>query len=104
MSLIDVQEPFDAQSFVSRLLGFGDMKGLMQQLRDSQEGSGDPKEMMCVRVPRVCMCLCGGGCCSFFFFVELLHISSQGSTHEQSVSCTHMPGLEQRPDRCSGLL
>lgn len=50
MSLNDVQEPFDAQSFVSRLLGFGDVKGLMQQLRDSQEGSGDQKEMMCVRI------------------------------------------------------
>lgn len=42
------QEAFDAQSFVSRLLGFGDMKGLMQQIQESQEGSGDPKEMMCV--------------------------------------------------------
>lgn len=40
------QEPFDAQSFVSRLLGFGDIKGLVQQLRESQEGAGDPKEMM----------------------------------------------------------
>lgn len=40
------QEAFDAQSFVSRLLGFGDMKGLVQQIQESQEGSGDPKEMM----------------------------------------------------------
>lgn len=40
------QEAFDAQSFVSRLLGLGDMKGFVQQLRESQEGSGDPKEMM----------------------------------------------------------
>eukprot|EP00903_Cladosiphon_okamuranus_P006987 g6800.t1 len=42
----DDLEAFDAQSFVSRLLGFGDMKGLMQQIQESQEGSGDPKEMM----------------------------------------------------------
>ena len=41
-----LQEAFDAQSFVSRLLGFGDMKGLMQQIQESQEGSGDPKELM----------------------------------------------------------
>lgn len=44
-----IQEPFDAQSFVSRLLGFGDVKGLMRQLQESQEDAGDPKEMMCVR-------------------------------------------------------
>lgn len=43
-----VQEAFDAQSFVSRLLGFGDMKGLMKQIQESQEGAGDPKEMMYV--------------------------------------------------------
>lgn len=43
-----IQEPFDAQSFVSRLLGFGDVKGLMRQLQESQEEAGDPKEMMCV--------------------------------------------------------
>lgn len=43
-----MQEAFDAQSFVSRLLGFGDMKGLVQQIQESQEGSGNPKEMMCV--------------------------------------------------------
>lgn len=43
-----VQEPFDAQSFVNRLLGFGDVKGLMRQLQESQEEAGDPKEMMCV--------------------------------------------------------
>ncbi|CAM9385366.1 unnamed protein product, partial [Ectocarpus sp. 6 AP-2014] len=42
----DDLEAFDAQSFVSRLLGFGDMKGLMRQIQESQEGSGDPKEMM----------------------------------------------------------
>ncbi|CAN0528449.1 unnamed protein product, partial [Ectocarpus sp. 12 AP-2014] len=42
----DDLEAFDAQSFVSRLLGFGDMKGLMKQIQESQEGSGDPKEMM----------------------------------------------------------
>ncbi|CAM9619481.1 unnamed protein product, partial [Scytosiphon promiscuus] len=42
----DDLEAFDAHSFVSRLLGFGDMKGLMQQIQESQEGSGDPKEMM----------------------------------------------------------
>ena len=40
------QEAFDAQSFVNRLLGFGDVKGLVQQLQESQEGSGDPKEIM----------------------------------------------------------
>lgn len=46
-----MQEAFDAQSFVSRLLGFGDMKGLVQQIQENQEGSGDPKEMMCVYTP-----------------------------------------------------
>ena len=43
------QELFDAQSFVSRLLGFGDVKGLMRQLQESQDESGDPKEMMCAQ-------------------------------------------------------
>lgn len=47
-SLPPPQEAFDAQSFVSRLLGFGDMRGLVQQIQESQEESGDPKEMMCV--------------------------------------------------------
>ncbi|CAM9838591.1 unnamed protein product, partial [Ascophyllum nodosum] len=42
----DDLELFDAQSFVSRLLGFGDVKGLMRQLQESQDESGDPKEMM----------------------------------------------------------
>ncbi|CAM9657700.1 unnamed protein product, partial [Pylaiella littoralis] len=42
----DDLEAFDAQSFVSRLLGFGDMRGLAQQIQESQEGAVDPKEMM----------------------------------------------------------
>jgi signal recognition particle subunit SRP54 len=41
----DDLEPFNAQSFVSKLLGFADMRGLMQAINDVSTGqSGDPNQ------------------------------------------------------------
>jgi signal recognition particle subunit SRP54 len=45
-------EPFNAQSFVSKLLGFADMRGLMQALNDVNAGTGsggDPQKSNLVK-------------------------------------------------------